>query len=343
MTGIKQPHHFHTIAADETGDVKPWRLPFWTEKPAWLIEKEAKEEAEAKAEDDAVEEASEDIALPTAEELENIRREAYNDGLEQGLIEGRQQGRKEGHEEGHEEGYKAAFDQGQQEGRKEGFKTGEEEGRRKAQADIDAVVRRLNRIEDQLLAAVAERDQQLPDVLTQMVVSVCQHVLAAELSQGAVSIHQFVRRSLDELPSGEKNIRVVVSPDDARHLQTSLEVCGDELHYSVDDKLAAGQCRVESEHSLIEYSTADHMQQLLERVQQQLLHQAHGFPDDGEKLSTDSLDSDVLITEHSVTEGDIAEAVNSAADENPLSESGLHNEVKTNHSSPEDSQSHEPE
>ena len=145
------------------------------------------------------------------------------------------------------------------------------------------------------------------------------------------------------MPSGEKNIRVFVSPDDARHLQTSLEVCGDELHYSVDDKLAAGQCRVESEHSLIEYSTADHMQQLLERVQQQLLHQTHGFPDDGEKLSTDSLDSEVLMTEPPVTEGGIAEAVNFAADENPLSESSVHNEVKTNHSSSEDSQSHEPE
>ena len=109
MTEIRQEHH-HPIAAGDARDVKPWRLPYWTEPPAWLAEKAAAEETEAVAAD--VHEADDVIPMPTAEELENIRREAYNAGLEQGLVEGRQQGHKEGYDNGHKEGYAAAFAEG---------------------------------------------------------------------------------------------------------------------------------------------------------------------------------------------------------------------------------------
>ena len=50
MTEIRQEHH-HPIAAGDARDVKPWRLPYWTEPPAWLAEKAAAEETEAVAAD----------------------------------------------------------------------------------------------------------------------------------------------------------------------------------------------------------------------------------------------------------------------------------------------------
>ncbi len=282
MTELHQKHHLPPIPAKEAREVKPWRLPFWTEPPAWLVEKEAAEKAAAEQSSDEGDDIA-DVSLPTAEELENIRRDAYNAGLEQGVIEGRQQGQHEGYDAGHAEGYKAAFDQGYTEGREEGFSTGEADGKRKGQADINAVVGRLERIVKQLQGGLIERDQQLPEVLAALVAGICERVIGTQLADGAVNIHRFVQHALAELPSGEEEVKVFVGPDDARHLQASLEVSGQELHYSVDDKLPAGNCRIESEHSLVEYSSAEYLNQLLDSVLPQLMHQAASFPDKDEQ------------------------------------------------------------
>lgn len=283
MTEIRQEHH-HTIRAEEAADVKPWRLPYWTEPPAWEAEKAEQEAAEADhlhagAAMPTVDEQGEPLLFPTAEELENIRREAYNDGLEQGLVEGRQQGHKEGFETGRKEGYDAAFAEGRQAGYDEGMQQGNEAGRLKAQADTNLVVTRLQRIAATLHSSLEQRDQQLPEVLAALVAGVCSRVLGEELRDGAVNILQFVQRALAELPGGEKDIQVVIGPDDARHLQNSLELTGTEMHYRVDEKLPAGSCRVETEHSLVEYSSDDYLQQLLDNVLTQMMQQSLSFPD----------------------------------------------------------------
>ena len=283
MTEIRQEHH-HPISAEDARDVKPWRLPYWTEPPAWEAEKAEQEAAQKAAARQAVtDEQGEPLAFPTAEELENIRREAYNDGLEQGLVEGRQQGHKEGFEAGRKEGYDAAFAEGRQAGYDEGLQQGKEAGLLKAQADTNLVVTRLQRIAATLHSHLEQRDQQLPEVLAALVAGMCSRVLGEELRDGAVNILQFVQRALAELPGGEKDIRVVIGPDDARHLQNSLELTGTEMHYQVDDKLPAGSCRVETEHSLVEYSSQDYLNQLLENVLTQMMQQSVTFPDADEQ------------------------------------------------------------
>ena len=283
MTGIRQPHHFHPLHEEDVKnkkDVKPWRLPFWTEPPGWTAEKEKKQE---ELTTESAQEEAEELNLPTAEELENIRREAYNDGLEQGLVEGHQQGHKDGYQAGHKESYDAGFAEGKAEGQKQGREEGHAEGLRKAQAEINNISGRLNRLVQHLQASIVERDQALPEVLAAMLAGMCEQVLQTELHSGARNIYQYVRHALDELPAGEKQIKVFVGPDDAAHLQNSLDMTGDEVHYRVDDKLRAGECRVESEHSLVEYSTADHLNQLLQRVLPMLMQEAASFPDDNEQ------------------------------------------------------------
>ncbi|MCD8522506.1 MAG: hypothetical protein LRY66_06350 [Saccharospirillaceae bacterium] len=312
MTELHQKHHLPPIPAKEAREVKPWRLPFWTEPPAWIVEKEAADKA-AK-EHDGNDNNAVNVSLPTAEELENIRCEAYNAGLEQGLIEGRQQGQREGYEAGHAEGYKAAFEEGHAAGREDGFAAGEADGKRKGQADINAVVGRLERVVKQLHGSLTERDQQLPEVLAALVAGMCERVIGSQLADGAVNIHRFVQHALAELPSGEEEINVFVGPDDARHLQASLDVTGQELHYNIDGKLPAGSCRIESEHSLVEYSSADHLNQLLDSVLPQLMHRAASFPDDHEQAGWQEPES---VASAAVTDTDMDSPADSAAEPVP--------------------------
>ncbi len=316
MTELHQKHHLPPIPAKEAREIKPWRLPFWTEPPAWIVEKEAAEKKAAEQAGDDDRDAVK-VSLPTAEELENIRRDAYNAGLEQGLIEGRQQGQHEGYDAGHAEGYKAAFDQGHAEGREEGFAAGEADGKRKGQADINAVVGRLERVFKQLQSGLSERDQQLPEVLAALVAGMCERVIGSQMAEGAVNIHRFVQHALAELPSGEDEVKVLVGPDDARHLQISLDNSGLTLNYSVDDKLPAGSCRIESEHSLVEYSSADYLNQLLDSVLPQLMHQAASFPDNDEQQGWQER------TAAEIAEAQTAEARNADAQGSELADSEL--------------------
>ena len=319
MTELRQEHH-HPIASGDARDVKPWRLPYWTEPAAWVAEKN---EQEAQQEKRAGPSAA--LPFPTAEELENIRREAYNAGLEQGLVEGRQQGHKDGFEAGHKEGYAAAFAEAKVAGHQEGVRTGEEEGRRKAQADVNTIVMRLQRVLNTLHAAVQERDQQLPEVVAALVAGICSRVIGQEFSAGAVNILQFVQRALAELPGGEKSIQVMVGPDDARHLQHSLELTGTALSYRVDEQLPAGVCRIETEHSLVEYSSHEYLSQLLDSVMAQLMQQAVTFPDQQEQALYEALAEPALedaaevaaeVADIPVSDPDAPDAgiVNTAAD-----------------------------
>ena len=277
MTEIRQPHHYHPLHEDEVKeDVKPWRLPFWTEKPAWLIEKEQQEKQQTQQQ--ANEEAQSELTLPTAEELENIRRDAYNAGLEQGLVEGRQQGEKQGYELGLQQGLDEGRAKGEQEGRQQGFQAGEAQGLQQGQQQIDQQCQQLAQVTRVLQAGVIERDQQLPEVLTGLVSQLCQQVLQHELTVSQSAINRYLHQALQQLPGGESDIQVYLSSNDITHVDKSA--FASDLHFHTDPALQPGECRVETRHTLIDYSAPQALTQLLEGFIPALLKAAeHPQPD----------------------------------------------------------------
>ena len=288
MTKPLQP----VIPVGTNADVKRWRLPFWTDKPAWESERLSKNvrtrsrvvvikpepmpvafEVEPDVEVvEEIEDVLEPVVLPTAEEIETIRREAHNDGLEQGLIEGRQQGHQEGHQQGYASGHAEGLAAGHNEGYQQGFGEGNERAEQKNKADFVILAKRFERITQELTSRIVQRDNDLPEVLTKLVSGICTQVVGHELSQGAKHIYQFVQAALNQLPEGEENIQVFVGPDDAKHLQASIEQTGHSIRYEVDPQLPAGGCRVESKNSLVEFSAQEHLQQLLAQMHEKLLH-----------------------------------------------------------------------
>ncbi|MEN9464846.1 MAG: hypothetical protein RL217_1027 [Pseudomonadota bacterium] len=272
-----------TLSADQVQSVKPWRLPFWTQEPAWVSEKVEKdlrrksrvkvfkgdESPAPEGIDVAVASPVEtvEIKLPTAEELENIRREAYNAGLEQGLIEGRQQGHKESFAQGHSEGLEA----GLKEGKEQGIELGKSEGLALGQVQIDSAVTRLNQLAQLLQSRIQERDAALPEVLVQLVESLCRQVVGSELKMGAAGIGLVLEQSLAQLPEGSSNVRVFVSPVDYALLKSSHLAEG-ELALKEDSNLQAGDLRIQTEHSLVEYQSQERLSELVQQAQMQMRH-----------------------------------------------------------------------
>ena len=214
--------------------------------------------------------------FPTAEELEAIRREAYNAGLEQGLVEGRQQGHKDGYDAGFAEGQADGQAKGFDAGKKEGSTAGFQEGKALGSQEVTDEAQRLRQINATLTAALKERDAELPEVMLMLLTRLAEQVLEHELNSGADSIAQFVDKAIAALPSGETLAKVYVSEADSE-LLASHSVANKLL---VDKTLNAGECRVESENTLVEYSVSESLQQTIVALASKLLTASDGYPDD---------------------------------------------------------------
>ena len=266
------------IPAESAEEARPWRLPFWTEPPVHTVEREPDP---ADSDDESAGKADADINesppnFPTAEELEAIRREAYNAGLEQGLVEGCQQGHKDGYDAGFAEGQADGKAQGFEAGKKEGSTAGFQEGKALGSQEVADEAERLRQINATLTATLKERDAELPDVMLMLLTRLAEQVLEHELNSGADSIAQFVDKAIAALPSGETLAKVYVSEADSELLASHSAAS----KLLVDKTLNAGECRVESENTLVEYSVSESLQQTIVALASKLLTASDGYPDD---------------------------------------------------------------
>ena len=302
------------IPAESAEEARPWRLPFWTEPPVHAVEREPEvddPDGDAEGHTDSNDSHPD---FPTAEELEAIRREAYNAGLEQGLVEGRQQGHKDGYDAGFAEGQADGQAQGFDAGKKEGSTAGFQEGKALGSQEVSDEAQRLRQINATLTAALKERDAELPDVMLMLLTRLAEQVLEHELNSGADSIAQFVDKSIEALPSGEDLAKVYVSEADSE-LLTSHSAAHKLL---VDKTLNAGECRVESENTLVEYSVSESLQQTIVALANKLLTASDGYPDDssGETALIDLPDDLTEDVPEDLTEdvSDDVEGMNEADD-----------------------------
>lgn len=320
------------IASEDIRDARPWRLPFWTEPPVHVVKREAAEDAAAEAKKRALGgsilkgAAKSSGGYPTAEELELIRREAYNDGLEQGRVEGRQ--------EGHKDGFKEGVEQGQAEGHKEGFATGKQEGinagfaegRANGVDDVAAEAIRLRAIIISLQSSLRERDTQLPDVIILLLTRLAEQVLRHELSGGAQAIQTYVDDAIAALPDGEDLARVYVAAEDAELLSPFAGT----VKVHIDKALSAGDCRIESQTSLIEYTTSDHFEQAILDLAERLLSTADSYPNDDEiDLATQLRTPEGVESDNDTPLVDDADSVSKSDTASPPTDSVIDNVLES--------------
>ncbi|WP_036537227.1 FliH/SctL family protein, partial [Oceanobacter kriegii] len=269
----KQDQERELMFDKEGEQARPWKLPFWTEEVVHKAEREQPDTSlmianrRRQPEPEPEPEIEEEIQLPTAEELENIRREAYNEGLEQGLVEGRQNGEKAGYDDGYAKGLETGKQEGEKAGNTIGFNEGKAEALKATGEQVEQLLDRFKALQQVASQSLIERDQQLPEMLAGLVMMACEQVLRYELADGAKNIHQYVRSALEQLPDGaEQQAKVFVSRDDASFLEGQLAEFGESLDFNIDPNLQAGECKVKTADSQVDYRVYDHLQQLLEQL-----------------------------------------------------------------------------
>jgi len=211
-----------------------------------------------------VEEVIEEPVPLTAEEIEEIRQAAYEEGFNQGKEEGFSAGFDEGKKSGHEEGLKA----GHEEGVEQGISEGREEVE-KLQAHWNTLIEQLNQpmavveknIEEQLLHLVV----QLTEAITHIEAKTNPEIILNALSEG-----------IKALPSQEAQTQILLHPEDIKLIEKEFgEQYIQEQGWRLlaAPQLAPGSCQIENSTSNIDLSIKSRLTEVLDSFLQEALHQ----------------------------------------------------------------------
>lgn len=208
----------------------------------------------------------------TAADLAEIRQAAREDGFQEGREAGYQEGFEKGRAEGHQQGLQA----GEIEGREQGRQQAEDATRKEVESRVD----RLEHLLGELVLPIQRHEEELESVLVNLTTVLARAVVYRELSLDSSQIRQVVRKALAALPSTADNLRIHIHPDDlepVREVAERLEVSPSIIE---DDTLMPGGCKVESRHSLVDYTVEKRFQKAVQGMLEGQLSNHAGAEDE---------------------------------------------------------------
>ncbi len=208
------------------------------------------------------------------------------------LQEIREAAREDGYQEGREAGYQEGFTQGRNDGHKEGSAAGEAEGREQGrelaeEATRQEVASRMTRLEHllgELLLPIERHEEELESALVNLSTVLARAVVYRELSIDSSQIRQVVRKALRALPSTAENVRIHIHPDDLEPVREVAERLDVAPVIVEDDALMPGGCKVETMHSLVDYTVEKRFQRAVQGMLEEQLA-------DGDGVESDAVDS----------------------------------------------------
>lgn len=174
----------------------------------------------------------------TLEEIEVIRKEAYEDGFN----EGKKEGSEAGFAEGKNEGVKAGYEEGFAQGREEGIANGNEIVAKEAA--------RLSKFANHLVKPIADFDKEIGSEMVYLASRLTRAFIKQELSQS----YEFLEKSISEmcrlLPVANAEVTISLNPKDVELLKTVIN--NPEIKIVPDPNLKTNDIRAESAMSSID-------------------------------------------------------------------------------------------
>ncbi len=239
------------FSPEELAHAAPWQLPE-VDAEGDFAEALAQDLADSSPPEEPPERVSPPV--PTAEELEAMQRQAF----EEAASAGREAGYREGFDKGNQEGYKEGYDKGFQQGYREGRDKGEAEGREAARAEAEKVLAEevgyLQRLMDCLSQPLARLDEEVERELVSLAMAVARQLVRRELKTDPGQIVAVVREALSLLPLSQRTVTLVMHPDDAERVRQALHLDQVRVPWEIveDPLITRGGCRVETDVSRID-------------------------------------------------------------------------------------------
>lgn len=191
----------------------------------------------------------------TADDIEQIRQAAFDEGF----AHGKEEGFSKGYEEGREQGSADGLNQGQAEGKKLGLEQASEEIEQKKQ--------QLSALLDQLQQPLLQIDQQVEQQLLQLCLAMAEAVIAVEAKTNPAVILKTLSDATAVLPLQTEHILIKLHPDDLIVIEQhfSAEQLA-ERHWQLrsDPAIEQGGCLLETPMSSMDRSIKNRLQSSLE-------------------------------------------------------------------------------
>lgn len=139
----------------------------------------------------------------------------------------------------------------------EGFELGRREAGEKGAAIAREKTERIEAILNLLARPLHQLDDEVVREIASLALTVARHVIRRELRADPGQVIAVVQRAAAILPAASRNIRLYVNPADAELLREGLSASqGEQSAWQIleDPALARGGCRLETEHSRIDAS-----------------------------------------------------------------------------------------
>ena len=181
-----------------------------------------------------------ELNLPTAEEFEQIRKEAFKDGFK--------------------------------EGKEAGLRKGYEKGLKNGQAEIDAVLARMSQVMRTLSQPIPINDQRVEDKLIEFVLTFCKHIIGRELIVDSTVIGSVIE-DIIKIINLEQKIKIFLNPKDADLIIEVLEnkaLLDDNWQIIHRESITPGGCVVDTIESHIEGSVEKRIADLTDCMYQNM-------------------------------------------------------------------------
>jgi len=155
---------------------------------------------------------------------------------------------------------KQAFEEGYEQGFKKGLQDGE--------AKIREQVQRLSKIANFLNKPLNELDESVTEQLTQLSISIARMLIRRELKTDPGQIVAVVKETMSALPVGIQNIRILMNPDDATLLREAMSLSAGEQPWEIieDPILSRGGCKVTTDSSEVDASVEARLTGIIARI-----------------------------------------------------------------------------
>ena len=208
-------------------------------------------------------EVSEPVPL-TAQDIEEIRQAAFDEGFTEGKEEGFAKGFEEGKASGHQEGLTSGHEEGVTQGLAEGKETSEQQ--------IAAMQTLLEQLHQPLLNVEKNVEAQLLQLVVQLTQAVTKH----EAKTNPDILLSAIAEGIKALPGQEPQTQILLNPQDIKLVEqqfgaTHIQEQGWRLLAA--PQLSPGSCQIENSTSNIDLSVKSRLNEVLESFLQEALHQ----------------------------------------------------------------------
>ena len=171
-------------------------------------------------------------SMPTAEELEALHRQAYDEGYQQGMAEGHAAGLARG------------------------------------DAEIRVAVTGLENIVRQLAEPLEHVDEAVIDAVGDLAVLIARHLVRRELKANPGEIVGVVRETMRHLPIAPRAARIRLHPEDVELVQNAFALRDDTKSWRLepDPLVTRGGCVVETDSSRIDASVESRLAAIASRM-----------------------------------------------------------------------------